>query len=110
MNVKSLESSKAKVVAIYDLMFNAGRPAESVERYVGAKYRQHNPDIAGGKTGFVDYFEGMAADDPGQRVEFKRILADGEFVVLRCHQVWPDDECAGVNIFRLDVDGKVVEH
>ncbi len=31
-------------------------------------------------------------------------------VVLRCHQDWPgESEWAGIHIFRLDEDGKIVE-
>ncbi len=104
-------ANKANALAFYDLMFNQCKPREAMERYSGATYIQHNPGVGDGKEAFIAYFEKQAQDYPGKSVEFKRVIAEGDYVSMHCLSHWPgDSDWVSIDIFRCDEDGKVVEH
>ncbi len=106
-----LELNKKNVMAFYDLAFNKDKPKEAMDKYAGATYTQHNPQVSDGKSGFIAYFTRMAKEYPGKQIHFKRVLAEGNFVIVHSLQEWPaHDNWASMDIFRLDKNGKIVEH
>lgn len=109
MNV--IERNKKNAVEFYDLAFNQAKPEDAINNYAGDVYIQHNPHVGDGKENFIAYFKKMGSQYPGKSVEFRRVLGEGNYVVLHCYQHWPGDkDYAGIDIFRFDENGKVVEH
>ena len=104
--------NKKSAIAFYDLMFNQSKPKEAIAQYTGEdRFIQHNPKIGDGKAAFIHYYNWLAKEHPRKRVEFKKVIGEGHFVVLHCSQHIPGDgDYAVVDIFRFDEAGKIVEH
>ncbi len=83
------EVNKQNAVAFYQMAYQ-GNPREAISRYVGSEYIQHNPHVADGKQGFIDYFERMHSEYPNKSIQFVRSIAEGDLVALtpiRCGRV-----------------------
>ena len=105
-----LPGRKATAIAFYRTAF-AGDPRSAVERYVGARYIQHNPVVPDGKEGFITYFERMHREYPDKSITFLRSVAEGDLVALHTLQVWPgNDRYVTMDFFRFDANDKIVEH
>ena len=106
-----LERNKKNVLAFYSMVFNDCKPRQAVNQFVGQEYIQHNPIVADGKEPFIQYFETMEKKWPGKQIFFERVVAENDMVVVHCRQEWPgDDQYATIDIFRVDDEGKIVEH
>lgn len=109
---RQLERNKANVVAFYTTAFNDKQPELAVARYVGATYIQHNPFAGDGPQAFIDFVKAYAAQNPQLNVDIKRVIAECDLVVTHSHiTTSPTDlGSAAADIFRLDRNGKIVEH
>jgi predicted SnoaL-like aldol condensation-catalyzing enzyme len=106
-----LEANKKIIREWHDLAINQRKPEEAVAKYLGPHYRQHNPGAADGPESFIAAVKHIAQTFPDFRMESKRIIAEGDLVVLHSHLILkPGDRgTAVVDIFRLE-NGKIVEH
>lgn len=106
----SLEENKKNAIAFYKTAY-LGNPKLAVEKFVGDEYIQHNPDVADGIEGFINYFYRMQKEYPKKSIEFVRCIAEGDLVALHTHQTWPEnDEYVTMDFFRFDDKGKICEH
>jgi predicted SnoaL-like aldol condensation-catalyzing enzyme len=91
---------------IYDQIFNQGQ-VDLLPGLVSGPYIQHNPLFPNGLNGIMGYIK-QAKRIP---CEVKRIAIDGDLAFVHVRYLdWGGQETAGVDIFRFDTDGKIVEH
>ena len=108
----TLARNKENVAAFYELAFNQHKLDEAVEKYVAEPYIQHNPGVADGGKAFIDSFGPFLKQNPQSHADIKRVIAEDDFVVVHVHsQLTPEERGeAVIDIFRLDENGKIVEH
>lgn len=106
------EQNKANALAFYEMAFNQHKVQEATDKYIGKEYLQHNPTVADGGQAFVDAFAPFLKANPKSRAAIKRVVADGDLVMLHVHSKLNDEDRgeAVVDIFRFDENGKIVEH
>jgi len=108
--------NKNNVLALYDLMINTKKSEEGTAKFVSPTYIQHNPLIADGSAALGKFFAQITRERANARVVVHRIIAAGDYVwahvnFLNLFNDDPNDTgIAGVDIYRMDVDGKAIEH
>jgi predicted SnoaL-like aldol condensation-catalyzing enzyme len=108
--------NKNNVLALYDLMINQKKSKEAAAKFVSPAYVQHNPLIADGPDALGKYFGQVTRERAKARVVVHRIIAVGDYVwahvnFLNLFNDGPEDTgVAGVDIYKMDADGKAVEH
>ncbi|MET0292318.1 MAG: nuclear transport factor 2 family protein [Steroidobacteraceae bacterium] len=105
----STSRNKEIVTSFYDAAINR-KDYDAAVKFLGPEYKQHNPTAADGKEGLKGFIDFLKSRFPTQRGEIKRVIAEGDLVVLHVHSTRGDGPGrAIVDIFRVR-DGKVVEH
>lgn len=107
-----LEANKKTVAAFYDAVLNK-KDYDLAVTFIGAAgYKQHNPTARDGVEGMRGFIGFLKDKFPNNRSEIKRIIAEGDLVMVHVHAVREPGTrgIAIVDIFRLDAAGKVVEH
>jgi predicted SnoaL-like aldol condensation-catalyzing enzyme len=109
--VSDIERNKQTVVEYYELAFNAKEPEQAVEKYLGPKYIQHNPQAPDGAEAFIGFVRALAGQFPELNIEIKRVLGEGDIVVTHglIKTSAEDPGQVAADFFRLE-DGKIVEH
>ena len=108
--------NKDNVLALYDLMINRKKSEEAAGKFVSPAYVQHNPLIADGPVALGKYFGQVTRERAKARVVVHRIIAVGDYVwahvnFLNLFNDDPEDAgIAGVDIYKMDADGKAIEH
>ncbi|WP_028222110.1 nuclear transport factor 2 family protein [Paraburkholderia oxyphila] len=91
---------------IYEKIFNEGQ-ADLYPGFVSGRYIQHNPLFPDG----TDFIAGYIKQVGKVPCEVKRIAIDGDLAFVHVRYLdWGGKETAGVDIFRFDENGKIVEH
>ena len=114
----SLEENKKTAVDFYNTAFIEKNPEKALREYVGDYYRQHNPMVPDGKEAFVEFVKTRIKQNPNRKVDLKKVIAEGDYVVLHVHHIFAEGDedtnfapygTAGVDMFRLE-NGRIVEH
>jgi predicted SnoaL-like aldol condensation-catalyzing enzyme len=105
-----LAANKRLVLTFYSHVIGR-KDFDAARKYMGATYRQHSPYATDGHAGLAAFVKFFKENFPNHRYEVKKVLAEGDMVVLHLHGMGgmnPFGEQV-VDFFRIK-DGKVVEH
>ncbi len=106
-------SPKEVVTAFYEMAFVKGQTREAILKYISpTTYIQHNPMVPDGREAALAVLPDLVAKS-GMRAEIKRVIAEGDLVVVHSRAAVPGKPDAPVlaimDIFRVQ-DGLIVEH
>ena len=108
--------NKDNVLELYELMINTKRSEEGTAKHVRPSYVQHNPLITDGSVALGQFYGKITRERAKARVVVHKIIAAGDWVWAHVNffNLFNDDPndtgIAGVDIYKMDADGKAIEH
>ena len=104
------DANKKTVVAFYEAALNQ-KDFAAAQKYMGARYTQHNPTAPDGPEGFKKFIEFLREKYPQSHSDIKQAFADGDYVILHVHAMREPNTLGSaiIDIFKLE-NGKIVEH
>jgi predicted SnoaL-like aldol condensation-catalyzing enzyme len=102
-------SSKEKAVSFLRLVA-MGSVREAYQRHVAPSFRHHNPFFPGDADSLMHAMEESAKKSPRKTLEVKRILEEGDCVMVHSYVKQSPEDLGGavVHIFRFQ-NGRIVE-
>ena len=105
------QKNKALVLKAYQELFG-DHDLKALDRYWATPYIQHNPMMTDGIDSVKQMLENLGISHwPKQKVDFKRVIAEGDLVMLQVVQPKSDKtpETVTIDMFRVE-NGKIAEH
>lgn len=101
----------ANVLEFYRAAFN-DKDFERARFYLGDEYDQHNPTTADGMEGFESSIGALLENAPNSERMAQAAYAEDGFVILHARETGSEGtpDRALADIFRINDDGKIVEH
>lgn len=102
-----MKSNKEIIREFYEKCFNNWDLSE-IETYMKDDYRQHSPEVADGREGFLVFFKGFISQKP--HAEIIKIIAEDDLVCVFFRCSFENGVVAKVfDLYRLE-DGMLAEH
>lgn len=100
------------VLGFIETLMNQHEVDKAFDTYVGREYIQHNPMVPTGVEAGKQAFRAWLIQMPNMHYDVKRIISEGNLVVIHAHAtsgVEGDKGLAVFDLFRLE-HGKIIEH
>ena len=110
LKLNTEESNKVIIREFYEVLFDNKDIDGAAEKFISpTNYIEHSPEILEGIEGFKKSMKHMIEGSPGYVMDVKKVLADGDLVVVHGKTSLFGKPIAFVDIFKMK-DGKVIEH